>query len=430
MTEEKHRRGWSNFARALGNRNYRLFFAGQGTSLIGTWMSRIAASWLVYRWSEHDAAWMLGLVSFISLSPVFLLSPIAGVFVDRWGRYRVLLTTQILSFAQTVGLAIVAFTATPQLGVWFIGALGFLQGIINAFDMPARQALLVSMVSSREDLPNAIALNSSLVNASRLIGPSLAGFLIAITSEAWCFVIDAISYGAVVLALLAMRLPKDSVSNVATSISQHFMEGLRYAFGFSPIRALLLLLAVISFATMAQSVLLPVFSAEILKGGPHTMGLLSAATGVGAITGALYLASRASVLGLGRVIVAATFLLSAGLAGFAYSQHIAASFMCCMAIGLGSMVVMAACNTLIQTLVDEDKRGRVMGFYSMAFQGTAPFGSLMAGWLSEHIPAREVVLLSAMIVSVAIIIFATQLPRLRRVARPTYIRLGIDLTQE
>lgn len=416
---------FSTFGRALGNYNYRLFFAGQGTSLIGTWMSRLATSWLVYRWSGDNAAWMLGVVSFIGLAPVFVLSPIAGVFVDRWDRYRVLLVTQILSLVQSAALAIVAFANEPSWGIWWVAGLSCFQGLINSFDMPARQSLLVSMVAKREDLPNAIALNSSLVNGSRLIGPTIAGFVIAATNEAWCFTIDAISYAAVIVALLAMRLPKSQSKPVAASIGKHFVEGVTYAWGFPPIRALLLLLSLVSFATMAQAVLMPIFADELLKGGPNTLGLLSAALGLGALGGALYLASRSTVLGLGRVIIVATIVLAISLAGFAWSHNAWLSGLCLVGVGAGMMVEMAACNTLIQTMVDEDKRGRVMGFYSMAFQGTAPFGSLLAGWLSRQLGVREVVLGSAVVVLLGAIAFATQLKRLRRHVRPVYERLGI-----
>ena len=415
----------AGLGRALSNRNYRLFFAGQGTSLIGTWMSRLATSWLVYRWSGENAAWMLGVVSFIGLVPIFLLSPIAGVFVDRWDRYRVLLVTQILSLLQSAALAAVAFTADPSWGVWLVCGLSFLQGLINAFDMPARQSLLVTLIDKREDLPNAIALNSSLVNGSRLIGPMIAGPVIAATSEAWCFVFDAISYVAVVIALLAMQVPKSTHKPVAASIATHLVEGVRYAWGFSPIRALLLLLGVVSFASMTQSVLMPIFAAELLKGGPHTLGLLSAASGLGALGGALYLASRSSVLGLGRVIVGATLVLGVALAAFSWSHNAWLSAFCLVGVGGGMMIEMAACNTLIQTMVDEDKRGRVMGFYSMAFQGTAPFGSLLTGLLSRWIGVREVVFGAAVLIVLAAIAFASQLRRLRQSARPVYERLGI-----
>lgn len=412
--------------RAFANRNYRLFFAGQGVSLIGTWMTRLATGWLVFRLGGAAAPQLLGVVSFAGLAPTFFLGPVAGVLVDRCDRHRVLVVTQALSLFQSIALAWVAFRAEAgAAAIGLVAALSVVQGVINAFDMPARQSLLVEMVDRREDLPNAIALNSSLVNGARLVGPALAGTVIAAAGEAWCFVIDAISYLAVVAALLAMRLASRPRRATTGSVGRHLVEGLGYVFHFPPIRALLILLALVSFATMSQSVLLPVFAAEVLGGGPHTLGLLSAATGLGAMAGGLYLASRPSVLGLGRVIVAATVVLGLGLAGFSQSRSVWLSTALLVATGSGMMVQMAASNTLIQTMVDEDKRGRVMGFYGMAFQGAAPFGSLLGGWLAGVVGPRAVVLGAAGLVLVSGLAFATQLPRLRRYARPVYVRLGI-----
>ena len=424
--EPDHPSRLRTMGRAFANRNYRLFFAGQGVSLIGTWMTRLATGWLIFRLGGAAASWLLGVVSFAGLAPTFFLGPVAGVFVDRWDRHRVLVVTQILSLFQSAALAWVAFRGEAgTAAIWLVVALSVAQGAINAFDMPARQSLLVEMVGRREDLPNAIALNSSLVNGARLVGPALAGAVIAAAGEAWCFVIDAVSYLAVVAALLAMRLPPRPVRITTASVGRHLIEGARYAFGFPPIRALLLLLALVSFATMPQTVLLPVFAAQVLGGGPHTLGLLSAATGLGALAGALYLASRPSVFGLGRVIVAATIVLGLGMAGFSQSRSVWLSAALLMATGAGMMVQMAASNTLIQTMVEEDKRGRVMGFYGMAFQGAAPFGSLLGGWLAGSYGARAVVLGSGVLVLVGGLAFATHLPRLRRHARPVYVRLGI-----
>jgi MFS family permease len=412
--------------RAFADRNYCLFFVGQGVSLVGTWMTRLATGWLVFRLGGPDAAWLLGVVSFAGLAPTFFLGPLAGVLVDRWNRHTVLLVTQVLALAQSAALAAVAFTAGPGTGtVWLVAGLSVAQGLVNAFDMPARQALLAEMVSRREDLPNAIALNSSLVNGSRLVGPAVAGAVIAAAGEAWCFVADAVSYLAVVAALLAMRLPERGRPRAAASVGRQMVEGVRYAFGFAPIRALLLLLGLVSFAAMPYSVLLPVFAADVLGGGPHTLGLLSAASGVGALAGALYLASRSSVLGLGRVIVVATLTLGLALVGFSRSETPGLSAGLLVLTGAGMMVQMAAANTLIQTMVDEDKRGRVMGFYGMAFQGAAPFGGLLAGWLAGPVGVRAVVTGSGVLVLLGGLVFATQLPRLRRHARPVYARLGI-----
>jgi MFS family permease len=412
--------------RAFADRNYRLFFLGQGVSLIGTWMTRLATGWLVFRIGGADAAWLLGLVSFASLAPAFFLGPIAGVLVDRWNRHRTLIVTQILSMAQSAALAWVAFFAESGTGtVWLIAGLSIIQGIVNSFDMPARQSLLIEMISRREDLPNAIALNSSLVNGSRLIGPAIAGAVIATSGEAWCFVIDAVSYLAVVAALAAMRLKKRERPRDPASIGRSFVEGLRYAYGFTPIRTLLLLLALVSFSAMPYSVLMPIFAADVLHGGPSTLGLLSAASGFGALAGAVYLASRPSVLGLGRVIVVATVTLGLALAAFSQSTALWLSLCLLVLAGAGLMVQMAAANTLIQTLVTEDKRGRVMGLFGMAFQGAAPFGSLLAGWLAGFAGVQEVVFGSGVVVLAGGLVFASQLSRLRRHARPVYVRLGI-----
>jgi len=412
--------------RAFGSRNYRLFFAGQGVSLVGTWMTRLATGWLVFRLAGPDAPWLLGAVSFAALAPTFFLGPVAGVFVDRWDRHRVLVVTQVLSLVQSAALAWVAFAAGPGAGtVGLVIGLSVFQGVVNAFDMPARQSLLIRMIGRRADLPNAIALNSSLVNGSRLVGPAVAGAVIAAAGEAWCFVIDAVSYLAVVAALLAMRLPADDRARPAGSVGRHLIEGFRYAAGFPPIRALLLLLALVSFATMPQAVLLPVFAADVFGGGPHTLGLLSAASGLGAFAGALYLASRSSVVGLGRVAVVAALALGAGLVGFSQTTAVWPAAGLLVVTGSGMMIQMAAANTLLQTLVDEDKRGRVMGLFGMAFQGAAPFGSLLGGWLATRVGPSTVVLGSGVAVLAGGLAFASQLPRLRRHARPVYVRLGL-----
>ncbi|HVJ85324.1 MAG TPA: MFS transporter [Caulifigura sp.] len=415
-----------NFGRALASRNYRLFFIGQAVSLIGTWMTRMASSWLVFRLAAENANWLLGVVNFAGLAPTFFLGPIAGVFVDRWDRRRTLVVTQILSFVQSAALAVVAFLGEPaDATVWLIAGLNLFQGVINAFDMPARQALLVEMVEKREDLPNAIALNSSLVNGSRLVGPALSGFVIAAVGEAWCFVIDAVSYLGVIVALVAMQVAARPRTHVAASVGRHFVEGVRYAAGYPPIRALLLLIGVVSFATMPQSVLLPVFAAEILHGSSNTLAFLSASMGLGALIGALYLASRSTVLGLGRVIVIANLLLGVGLIGFSESTSTAVSCLLLVFTGGGMMVQMAAANTLIQTLVEEDKRGRVMSYFGMAFQGTAPFGSLLGGWLADRYGPSAIVLGSGIMVLTAGAAFATQRSRLREHARPVLIQRGI-----
>jgi MFS family permease len=426
-TEARPAGGLRSLGRALSSRNYRLFFAGQGISLVGTWMSRIATGWLVFRLARPDPALLLGVVSFVSQSPTFFLAPLSGVLIDRWDRHRVLVLTQALSAAQSLLLALVAFFAAPGWGaITLVLLLGLVQGVLNAFDMPARQAFLVEMITRKEDLPNAIALNSSLVNSARLLGPTAAGVIIALTGEAWCFLIDAVSYLAVIAALLRMDVPKrEPPAAPRAPVLRGLREGLGYAFGFPPIRALLLLLALVSLAGMPYTVLLPVFAEDVLGGGPAALGLLSGATGVGALAGALYLASRRSVLGLGRVIVLAAGLFGAALIAFSLSRALWLSLGLMALAGLGMMVQMAASNTILQTIVEDDKRGRVMSLYGMAFLGMAPFGSLLAGVVADRLGAPWAVLMGGAACVVAAAAFAWQLPRLREHVRPVYVRLGI-----
>jgi MFS family permease len=406
--------------RALRHRNYRLFFIGQGASLIGTWVTRVATSWLVYRLTGSSL--LLGLVGFAGQLPTFLCAPIAGVFVDRWDRHRVLVVTQVLAMVQSGLLAALALHGS--IGVPHLLALSAFQGLINAFDTPARQAFVSEMVDAREDLANAIALNSTMVNGARLIGPSIAGVLIAAVGEGWCFALDAASYLAVIASLLAMRIVRRP-RRPSQRVLAELREGFAYVRAFAPIRALLLVVAVVSLTGMQYAVLLPLFAGEILHGGPSTLGLLSSAVGVGAITGALWLASRRSVLGLGRVVVSAGTIFGAGLLGLALSRWLWLSIPCLAAIGGGMMVLLAGANTLLQTLSDEDKRGRVMSFYTMAFFGMAPFGSLSAGTLAAWLGAPAAVAISGVATLTAIVLFARRLEILRAAVRPVYRRLGI-----
>jgi MFS family permease len=407
--------------RALSHRNYRLFFAGQTVSLVGTWITRVATSWLVYRLT--GSAVMLGVVGFAGQIPTFLLAPLAGVWVDRWSRYRVLVVTQVLSMLQSFALA--ALALTEAIDVTHVVLLSAVQGVVNAFDTPARQAFVVEMVEDRADLPNAIALNSSMVNGARLIGPSVAGVLIAAAGEGWCFLLDGISYVAVIASLLLMRLPVAPPRAPGEQVLQALREGVRYAFGFPPIRAVLLLLTLVSLMGMPYTVLMPVMAAQVLHGGAHTLGFLMGATGVGALSGAVYLAARRSVLGLGRVIPAAAALFGAGLIAFSLSRSLALSLLLMVATGLGFMVHLAAANTIIQTIVREEMRGRVMAFYTMAFMGTAPFGSLLAGALAARIGAPRTILLGGCACIAGALLFARVLPRLRALVRPIYVERGI-----
>jgi MFS family permease len=412
---------WRFALRALRHRNYRLFFAGQTTSLIGTWMTRLATSWLVYRLT--DSAFLLGFIGFANQVPVFLLGPVTGVWVDRLDRHKVLVVTQVLSMIQSFALA--ALALTHRITFWDIFWLSIFQGAINSFDMPARQAFVTQMVESREDLPNAIALNSSMVNASRLIGPSLAGIVIAAVGEGWCFFIDGVSYIAVIISLLLMRVTVQQVARKREGVVTELREGWRYVSRFKPIRAILLLLAVVSLFGMPYTVLMPIFARDVLHGGAHTLGFLTGATGVGALVSAAYLASRKSVLGLGRVIPIVTVIFGLSLIAFGLSHWLALSIAVLLFAGFGMMQQMAASNTILQTIVEEDKRGRVMAFYSMAFVGMSPFGSLFAGELAAHIGAPKTVMISGAVCITGALIFLTQLPSIRALVRPIYVRLGI-----
>ncbi|HEY0035933.1 MAG TPA: MFS transporter, partial [Longimicrobium sp.] len=396
--------------RALRHPNYRLFFGGQGISLIGTWITRIAQSWLVYRLTGSAA--MLGVVGFVSQLPTFLLAPVAGVWTDRLNRYRVLVVTQVAAMVQSFALAALALTGTIQ--IWHVLVLGAVQGVINAFDTPARQALLVDLIEDREDLPNAIALNSSMVNGARLIGPSIAGIVIAAVGEGWCFLADGVSYFAVIVSLLLMKISLKPRAPTHKRVTQELAEGFRYAFGFRPIRAVLILLALVSLMGMPYTVLMPVVAAGTLHGGPHTLGFLMGASGVGALGGALYLASRRSILGLGRVIPIASALFGAGLIAFGMSRSVPLSMALMLVTGAGFMVQMASSNTILQSVVREEMRGRVMAFYTMAFMGTAPFGSLAAGALAARIGAPRTLMLGGVACIAAAAVFARVLPDLRR----------------
>ncbi len=408
--------------RALKYRNYRLFFGGQIVSLVGTWITQTATNWLVYRLT--GSAFLLGLVGFAGQFPAFLLSPFAGIFVDRWNRHRLLVATQTISMLQSFALAFMTLTGRITIG-WVI-ALSVVQGCVNAFDMPGRQAFLLQMIENRKDLGNAIALNSSMVNVARLVGPSVAGLLIAAASEGWCFLIDGFSYIAVIVSLLRMTIVHAPAARAARAGAvQQFKEGFRYAFGFPPIRSIILLLALVSLVGVPYSVLMPVFATEVFHGGPHTLGFLMTASGCGALVGALWLAGRRSVVGLGRVIPTAGALFGAGLITFGVMHNFWLALPCLTIAGFGFMVQMASSNTVIQTIVDDEKRGRVMSFYTMAFLGTVPLGSLIAGSLSSRIGAPRTLVIGGICCIAGAALFARALPVLRTHVRPIYIKLGL-----
>lgn len=407
--------------RALGHRNYRLFFGGQGISLIGTWLTRVATSWLVYRLT--NSVFLLGLVGFAGQIPTFLLAPLAGVLADRWNRHRILVVTQTLSMFQSLALAFLALTGV--ITVWQIIILSVFQGLINAFDTPARQSFVVEMVEEKEDLPNAIALNSAMFNSARLIGPSLAGILIATVGEGICFLLDGISYLAVIASLLAMKIGPKKINGLNSPFWHGLKEGFNYAFGFVPIRSVLLLLALMSLVGMPYTVLMPVFARDILGGGPHTLGYLMAAAGAGALCGAIYLASRKSVRGLGKVIVAAASCFGIGLIAFSFSRVLWLSLPLMTVTGFGMIAQMASSNTILQTIAEDDKRGRVMSFYTMAFMGMAPLGSLLAGALASQIGAPHTLMIGGICCLMGAGMFARKLPAIREMVRPIYAKKGI-----
>lgn len=407
--------------RALKNRNYRLFFLGQGVSLVGTWMQTIAMGWLVYRLTHSP--FLLGAVGFAGQIPMFVMTPFAGVLSDRWQRRRVLIATQTLSMLLALALAVLTLTHLVQ--VWQIVVLAVLLGAVNSFDMPARQAFTLEMVGRKEDLANAIALNSSLFNASRLLGPSLAGVLISLFGEGLCFLLNGVSYIAVILALLAMRLAPAPAQAREKDIFQDLWAGVRYAFGFLPIRNILLLLGLVSLVGMPYTVLMPVFAKDILHGGPETLGFLMACAGLGALIGAVYLAARRTVVGLGAWIAYAAGLFGLGLIGFSVSRSLLLSALMLAVSGFGMIVGMASSNTILQTIAEEDKRGRLMSLYALSFAGMAPFGSLLAGTLSARIGAPATLAFGGLASLAGATLFALQLPQLRNLVRPIYREKGI-----
>jgi len=413
--------GLKRIFRTLSFRNYRLFFTGQSISLIGTWMQRVAMSWLVYRLTSSE--FLLGLVSFLGLIPVFVLSPFAGVLADRFDRLHLLIATQALAMLQALLLALLVLTGHVRIG--HIMVLAAFLGLINSFDTPIRQAFTAEMIEKKEDLGNAIALNSAMFNGARLVGPTLAGLLIAVFGEGLCFLLNGLSYLTVIWALLLMRIPPATNKVQKQKMLKGLKEGFFYSFGFVPIRDVLFLLMAVSIMGMPYMALMPVFAKDILQGGSHTLGFLLGAAGGGALCGAAYLAQRKTVAGLERVIPLMTVLFSLGLIGFALSRYQWLSLLLLLVTGFGLMVQMASSNTLLQTIVDDDKRGRVMSFYVMCVMGTIPIGSLLAGAVAERIGTPETLLLGGLGCLAGAFLFMRKLPAIREIIRPVYIEKGI-----
>lgn len=411
--------------RALRYRNYRLYFAGQGISLIGTWLTQVATSWLVYRLTGSTV--LLGVVAFAGQIPLFVLGPFMGVLVDRWNRQRILIVTQTVAMLQSFALAYLALRKI--ITVHHVIVLNALQGVVNSLDMPARQAFLIEIVENRDDLPNAIALNSSMVNGARLIGPSIAGVLIATVGEGICFLIDGFSYLAVVGALLAMRLRPEQRTEKPSGALAEMWRGVRYVFGFPPIRGILLLSAAVSLTAVSYSILMPVFATQILHGGPRLLGFLMAMSGIGAFAGALFLAARRTVLGLGRLIVIAGMVFGGALIVFALSRQLWISMLAMVLMGFAMISFFASCNTVLQTIVEDRMRGRVMSFFGMAFMGMMPFGSLISGWLAARLGPQTTVAICGAAAAIACAAFGTKLSELRRLVRPIYVQKGIIIEE-
>lgn len=406
--------------RTLSYRNYRLFFIGNGISLIGTWMQQVAISWLVYRLT--GSALLLGVIAFASLFPGFILTPFTGLLSDIWNRQRILLVSQVLFMLQAAILAFLVMT--DLVVVWQIVLLSVFLGLVSAFDIPARQSFVIEIIGKREDLGGAIALNSALFNGARLIGPSLAGIVIAVVGEGICFLLNALSYLAVITTLLLMKVEPALRSGSKTNFRQELNAGFTYAFGFLPIRALILLLSLVSLMGMPFAVLLPVFAKDIFHGGPHTLGFLTAATGGGSLFGAVYLASRKTLLGMGRIVPLAAGLFGGGLVLFSLSPVLWVSLLLLMIVGCGAMVQLALTNTILQTIVDDNMRGRVMGFFAMSFMGMTPLGSLLAGVLADRIGAPRTLMIGGLCCIVGALLYARQLPLLKALIKPIYARKG------
>ncbi|HCC48739.1 MAG TPA: MFS transporter [Elusimicrobia bacterium] len=414
-----HRSKLALLLRAFKYRNYRLFFSGQLVSLIGTWMQTVALSWLIYRLTGSPL--LLGVTAFAAQVPTLLLAPFTGPAADRFDRRSILLLTQSLSMLQSLALALLVLFGSPQ--PWQIIALASLLGVINAFDMPARQSFIIQLVEKREDLANAIALNSSMFNSARLIGPSVAGIFIAAFGEGACFLINSLSYLAVIAALAAMKI-KPAAAGPRKSRGG-FAEGLKYVSGFPPIKYIMLMLAVGSLLGMPYAVLMPAYVRDILHGGPRTLGFLMGASGVGAVLGALRLALRRNPAGLEREIAVYTGIFGLGLTAFSFSSDFVFSAPLLALSSFGMVSFFASSNTVIQTLVEDDKRGRVMALHSVAFMGMAPFGSLLAGLAAARLGPARAMTLSGLCVLAAAAVFASRRKLISEHAAPVYTRLGM-----
>ncbi|MEO8752011.1 MAG: MFS transporter [Casimicrobiaceae bacterium] len=407
--------------RALRSRNYRLFFVGQGLSLIGTWLQQVAMGWLVYRLT--GSAWLLGVVAFCSNIGILVFGNVAGVLADRVDRRRGLLVTQSLMLAQAVVLAVL--TALGMIETWHLIVLALWLGTCTAFDLPMRQSMYVHFVEQRSDLANAIALNSLLVNCARVVGPALAGVLLSVTSEAICFALNALSFVAVIVALLLIRWPERVKAAHTAGWWSSWLEGARYTSSTPAVRALLLLIAALAWTITPYTALMPVFAKDIYGGGPHTLGWLLSAAGGGALLSTGYLASRPTVRGLAGMIGQAAVAAGAALALFSYMRAYPIALVLLFVTGGALILAAAATNTILQTIVEDRLRGRVAAFYTLSFLGVAPLGNLVAGALADAIGAPSTLLLNGVLAVFAAAWYWRQLPAMRASLRPIYLNLGI-----
>jgi MFS family permease len=404
--------------RAFRHRNYRLFFGGQLISLCGTWMQSVAQAWLVYRLT--GSATLLGIVGFCGQIPVFLFASIGGTVADRFPRRRILIVTQ--TAAMLLAAVLATLTLAGRVQVWHVAAIASVLGLVNAFDIPARQAFVVEMVG-RGDLVNAIALNSSMFNSARIIGPSVAGVLVATIGEGWCFLVNSLSYIAVIAGLSLMTLTARPRAPLAGSAFARIAEGFSYVWSATPVRALLLLLGLVSLMGMPYAVLMPIFADKVLHGGPRALGMLMGAAGIGALTGALVLAARRGIHGLERWVALASGGFGVSLILFSLSRSFWLSAALLLPVGFSMIVEMASSNTLIQTMVQDKLRGRVMAVYSMMFMGMAPFGALIAGTLAQHLGAPNTVRIGGAVCIVGAMVFGSRLASLRHEARQMIVAL-------
>ena len=413
MKPEKSER-WSGVGtvfRSLRHRNFKLFFIGQSISSIGTYMQEVAIGWLVYRIT--GSVFLLGVVGFASQLPNFIFAPVAGAMADRWNRHRLIIVTQTLSMLQAIILSFLVLAGIIE--IWQIIILSITLGFLHSLDMPLRHSFLFNLVEDREDLGNAVAWYSSLYNFARLLGPAMAGILIATVGEGICFLVNGLSFIPLIIALLIMKITTKIVQSGEVNFMQILKGGFSYVFGFAPIRYIVLLLALASLMGAPYSTLMPVFAKDVLQGGPYDLGVLMAAAGGGATLGAIYLAARRSPLNLGKIIPLAAATFGVGLVAFSLSKFLAFSLIFILIAGLGTMVHTTSSNTILQNITDDDKRGRVMAFFVMAIAGMSTFGNLLAGALAVKIGAPYTLLIGGLSCVAGALIFAAKLPTLKKI---------------